>query len=118
MSWLEWLVWRWDLRQLRKVCESRGHDITGPHLAAGGWEVYTCRRCAYRFRADRVVKATVSNCMDRFLDYLESTTPEQRLRRCACCGRIPARALKLTCAECAGHEDEWHSECVLPPPSA
>lgn len=57
MTWFfEWLVWRRDLRQLRKVCESRGHDITGPHLALGGWQVYTCTRCVYRFPASMLLR--------------------------------------------------------------
>lgn len=55
MTWLEWLVWKWDRRKARKVCERQGHDITGPHLTAGGWRVFTCTRCPYRISEGRIV---------------------------------------------------------------
>jgi hypothetical protein len=57
MSWLEWLLWRWDRRKAVRYCAQHGHDITGPHLAMGGFQVYTCTRCVYRFRADRMISA-------------------------------------------------------------
>ena len=41
---------------VRAAPELDGHSITGPHLALGGWQVYTCLRCPYRFRADQVVR--------------------------------------------------------------
>jgi len=54
MNWFERLLWRRHLWRQRRHCAAHGHDITGPHLALGGWQVYTCTRCAYRFRADRL----------------------------------------------------------------
>jgi len=55
VSLLERLLWRWDHRRAKKRCERRGHDITGPHRAAGGWQVYICTRCPYRFRASSLI---------------------------------------------------------------
>lgn len=55
MTWLEWLVWRWDRRRARQVCKRAGHDIRGPEQTLGGWQVYHCTRCPHRFRADRTV---------------------------------------------------------------
>lgn len=57
MSWLEWLLWKLDGHRAARTCRQAGHDTVGPELTIGGWYIYRCTRCPYRFRADETISA-------------------------------------------------------------
>ena len=57
MSWLEWMLWRWENWRGRRPCRQGLHEPVGPSMCADGRMRFACSRgCGWRILEDDLMR--------------------------------------------------------------